>query len=78
MSMTFIDYLCIVVFVGSVLGVSMYKGRREKDSASYFLAGRGATWWLIGFSLIAANISTDQFVGLRGAGAGNVGLAIAS
>ena len=78
MSMTFIDYLCIVVFVGSVLGVSMYKGRREKDSASYFLAGRGATWWLIGFSLIAANISTEQFVGMSGAGAGNVGLAIAS
>lgn len=78
MSMTFIDYLCIVVFVGAVLGVSMYKGRREKDSASYFLAGRGATWWLIGFSLIAANISTEQFVGMSGAGAGNVGLAIAS
>ncbi|HNT88913.1 MAG TPA: solute:sodium symporter family transporter, partial [Candidatus Hydrogenedentes bacterium] len=78
MAMTFIDYVSIVLFVAAVLGVSMYKSRREKDSAAYFLAGRGATWWLIGFSLIAANISTEQFVGMSGAGAGNVGLAIAS
>lgn len=78
MKMVFIDYVCIVAFVGLVLGVSMFKSRREKDSASYFLAGRGATWWLIGFSLIAANISTEQFVGMSGAGAGNAGLAIAS
>ncbi len=78
MTMTFIDYLSILLFVAAVLGVSMYKSRREKNSADYFLAGRGATWWLIGFSLIAANISTEQFVGMSGAGAGNVGLAIAS
>ncbi|HPO15133.1 MAG TPA: solute:sodium symporter family transporter [Candidatus Hydrogenedentes bacterium] len=78
MSMTFIDYLSILLFVAAVLGVSMYKSRREKNSAEYFLAGRTATWWLIGFSLIAANISTEQFVGMSGAGAGNVGLAIAS
>lgn len=78
MTMTLIDYVSILLFLAAVLGVSMYKSRREKDSAAYFLAGRGATWWLIGFSLIAANISTEQFVGMSGAGAGNVGLAIAS
>ncbi len=79
MTMTFLDYVSIVLFVGAVLGVSVYKSRKKKDdSADYFLAGRGATWWLIGFSLIAANISTEQFVGMSGAGAGNVGLAIAS
>ncbi len=78
MSMTLIDYLSIVAFIAAVLGVSMYKSRNEKDSAGYFLAERGATWWLIGFSLIAANISTEQFVGMSGASAGNVGLAIAS
>ncbi len=78
MDMTFVDYLFIVLFVGTVLGVSFFKSREKKDSASYFLAGRGATWWLVGFSLIAANISTEQFVGMSGAGAGNVGLAIAS
>ncbi|MFP4499798.1 MAG: solute:sodium symporter family transporter [Candidatus Hydrogenedentota bacterium] len=78
MTMTFIDYACIVAFVALVLGVSMFMSRQKKDAAGYFLAGRGATWWLIGFSLIAANISTEQFVGMSGAGAGNVGLAIAS
>ncbi len=78
MSLTVIDYISIVAFIGVVLGVSMYKSRQKKDSAGYFLADRGATWWLIGFSLIAANISTEQFVGMSGAGAGNAGLAIAS
>lgn len=78
MNMTLVDYLSIVAFVALVLGVSMYKSRKKKDSAGYFLAGREATWWLIGFSLIAANISTEQFVGMSGAGAGNAGLAIAS
>src|SRR5690606_20032089 len=42
------------------------------------LAGRGLRWWLIGFSLIAANISTEQFVGMSGNAASHVGLAIAS
>ncbi|MCK5862834.1 MAG: solute:sodium symporter family transporter [Candidatus Hydrogenedentes bacterium] len=78
MSLTIVDYISIAVFVSVVLGVSMYKSRQKQDSAGYFLAGRGATWWLIGFSLIAANISTEQFVGMSGAGAGNAGLAIAS
>ncbi|HDP35477.1 MAG TPA: solute:sodium symporter family transporter [Candidatus Hydrogenedentes bacterium] len=78
MNLTLLDYISIVLFVSAVLGVSMYKSRQKKSSAGYFLAERGATWWLIGFSLIAANISTEQFVGMSGAGAGNAGLAIAS
>ena len=40
--------------------------------------GRGLTWWLIGFSLIAANISTEQFVGMSGQAANWLGMAIAS
>jgi SSS family solute:Na+ symporter len=47
-------------------------------AADYFLAGRGLTWWLVGFSLIAANISTEQFVGMSGASANWLGMAIAS
>ncbi|MFC1569695.1 sodium/solute symporter, partial [bacterium] len=50
----------------------------EKTGEDYFLAGRGLMWWLIGFSLIAANISTEQFVGMSGNAASHVGLAIAS
>lgn len=60
------------------MGVSLYASRREKDTEDYFLAGRNLTWWLIGFSLIASNISTEHFVGMAGAGYGSEGMAIAS
>ena len=53
-------------------------GELAMPSEGYFLAGRGLSWWLIGFSLIAANISTEQFVGMSGQAADYVGLAIAS
>ena len=69
----------IAVFVGFfavVVGFSMYMSRREKTSEDYFLAGRGLKWWLIGVSIVAANISTEQFVGMAGQGAGSVGLAV--
>lgn len=51
---------------------------KEGGASDYFLAGRGLTWWLVGFSLIAANISTEQFVGMTGGAADSQGLAIAS
>ena len=67
-----------MAFVGSVVGISLYKSRKEETGADYFLAGRNLTWPLIGFSLIASNISTEHFVGMSGQGAGKVGFAIAS
>ena len=74
--------LDIVVFVGFfilVIGVGIGMSRGEDDnSEEYFLAGRGLSWWLIGFSLIAANISSEQFIGMSGQAAMHVGLAIAS
>ncbi|MBN1491686.1 MAG: sodium/solute symporter, partial [Phycisphaerae bacterium] len=73
-----LDVVFFVLFVAFVIGFAIYKSRKEKDSTDYFLAGRGATWPLIGCSLIAANISTEQFVGMSGQGAGATGLAIAS
>jgi len=72
------DIIVFVAFIGFVVAFSMFKGRREKGSEDYFLAGRGLVWPLIGFSLIAANISTEQFVGMNGSAAGGIGLAIAS
>jgi solute:Na+ symporter, SSS family len=75
------NWIDIVVFSGFfavVIGVSLFKSRKENSGEDYFLAGRSLTWWLIGFSLIAANISTEQFVGMSGSSAGNVGFAIAS
>jgi len=78
MQLTSLDIVFFVGFVVFVVGFAVLMSRRESDSTDYFLAGRGATWPLIGFSLIAANISTEQFVGMSGAGAGIAGMAIAS
>lgn len=72
------DVFAFVTFLATVIGISLYAARREEGSQDYFLAGRQLTWWLIGFSLIASNISTEHFVGMAGAGFGAVGLAIAS
>ncbi len=73
-----LDLFIFVVFVLAVVSVGLFKSRGKKGSEDYFLAGRGLSWWLIGFSLIAANISTEQFVGMSGNAASHVGLAIAS
>ncbi len=72
------DGIIFIAFFGIVVIFSMYKSRKEKTGEDYFLAGRGLIWPLIGLSMIAANISTEQFVGMSGQGAGSAGLAIAS
>ncbi|MDQ8184972.1 sodium/solute symporter [Pelagicoccus sp. SDUM812002] len=79
-------FLEVFLFIGAVVGVialGIWKSRdKEKkvggSASDYFLAGRGLTWWLVGFSLIAANISTEQFVGMSGSAANWLGMAIAS
>ena len=78
MELSFLDISLFVAFFAVVIGVSMYKSRKEENEEDFFLASRGLIWPIIGISLIAANISTEQFVGMAGQGAGNVGLAIAS
>ena len=78
MQLNAFDLIVFVGFIVTVITVGVMMSRDEKDSESYFLAGRGLSWWLIGFSLIAANISTEQFVGMSGSAADYLGLAIAS
>ncbi|HNS21990.1 MAG TPA: sodium/solute symporter [Sedimentisphaerales bacterium] len=78
MELNAFDVGVFVAFLAVVVGVSMFKSRRERTSEDYFLAGRGLTWPLIGLSIIAANISTEQFVGMSGQGAGSVGLAVSN
>lgn len=78
MELNALDLAVFLGFVLVVVGFSMYKSRREKTSEDYFLAGRGLTWPLIGFSIVAANLSTEQFVGMAGQGAGDVGLAVSN
>ena len=80
-----LDIAVFVIFVISVIGLGLYKSRvqaeghhKKKTGEDYFLAGRGLSWWLVGFSLIAANISTEQFVGMSGKAADWLGMAIAS
>ena len=78
MNLTVIDIVFFVIFFAIVIGVSMYKSRKGKTSEDFFLASRGLLWPMIGLSLIAANISTEHFVGMAGQGAGVAGMAVAS
>ncbi|MCH6255108.1 sodium/solute symporter [Puniceicoccaceae bacterium K14] len=79
--MNSLEVILFVIAVVGVIWLGIWKSRSTGDSdgaAGYFLAGRGLTWWLVGFSLIAANISTEQFVGMSGGAANWLGMAIAS
>ena len=81
--MNFIEVSLFVIAVVGVIGLGIWKSKSGEDeggnsASNYFLAGRGLTWWLVGFSLIAANISTEQFVGMSGSAANWLGMAIAS
>ncbi|MEM1185262.1 MAG: sodium/solute symporter [Planctomycetota bacterium] len=80
MNLQIVDIIVFVIFAAAVVGIGLWKSRGEKETAEdYFLAGRGLTWPLIGFSLIAANISAEQMVGMSGAAANSeMGFAIAS
>jgi SSS family solute:Na+ symporter len=78
MKLSLLDISVFVAFFGVVVGVSMYKSRKEETGEDFFLAGRGLFWPFIGLSLIAANISTEHFVGMSGEVTGRIGLAVAS
>ena len=66
-----------VLLVGVAWWVSREKPGHEKNSTDYFLAGKTLPWWAIGASLIAANISAEQIMGMSGDGF-RIGMAIAS
>ena len=68
-------YALIILSIG--LFVSRQKKGETKSAEDYFLAGKSLPWWAIGASLIAANISAEQFIGMSGSGFA-LGLAIAS
>ncbi|MBR4678613.1 MAG: sodium/solute symporter [Bacteroidales bacterium] len=58
--------LYIIILVGMGIFLSRGKKGEEKTSKDYFLAGNTLTWWAVGASLIAANISAEQFIGMSG------------
>ena len=64
------DYLVFIVYIIILVGMGLFLSRtkkgEEKSSTDYFLAGNTLTWWAVGASLIAANISAEQFIGMSG------------
>ncbi len=78
---SFLDYLVFAVYAIVILGVGLWVSRgkkgEKKTAEDYFLASKSLPWWAIGASLIAANISAEQMIGMSGSGMA-MGLAIAS
>ncbi|MBL7792702.1 MAG: sodium transporter, partial [Saprospiraceae bacterium] len=77
----FLDYSVFLIYfiVVSGYGYWIYRRKRQAEASSkdFFLAEGALTWWAIGASLIASNISAEQFIGMSGSGFA-MGLAIAS
>ena len=74
----YIVFFCyFVLIVGYGLWIYRRKKKAESSSTDYFLAEGSLTWWAIGASLIASNISAEQFIGMSGSGF-KMGLAIAT
>ena len=76
-----LDILVFGAYIALIIGLGLWFSRSKKghqtDATDYFLAGKSLPWWAIGASLIAANISAEQFIGMSGSGFA-IGLAIAS
>ncbi len=61
------DLLMVVLYVVFIVSLGFYFAKRTATTDDYFLAGRSLTWWLIGFSLFASNVSSSTLVGLSSA-----------
>jgi SSS family solute:Na+ symporter len=81
MNFSTVDLIVFLAYIAGIVSLGLYVSRtkkgHEKNSEDYFLAGKSLTWWAIGASLIAANISAEQIIGMSGSGFA-IGLAIAS
>ncbi len=81
MNFSILDITVFVAYCALVIGVGLWVSRRKEGesetSEDYFLANKSLTWWAIGSSLVASNISAEQFIGMSGSGYA-LGLAIAS
>ncbi|MBB6093654.1 SSS family solute:Na+ symporter [Povalibacter uvarum] len=81
MTLTTLDIAIVAIYAVGIFilaqWVSREKGSHEKNAQDYFLASRSLPWWAIGTSLIAANISAEQIIGMSGSGY-VIGLGIAS
>jgi SSS family solute:Na+ symporter len=80
-SFQFLDYLIFAIYAVLIIGLGLWVSRskkgKQKNAEDYFLASKALPWWAIGASLIAANISAEQIIGMSGSGFAG-GLAIAT
>lgn len=78
---TTIDYVIFAVYALLIVSLGLWLSRgkdgKQEDAKDYFLAGGQLSWWAIGASLIAANISAEHFIGMSGSGYA-IGLGIAA
>lgn len=76
-----VDFVILGIYALLLVGVGLWVSRTKKGETKtaedYFLASKALPWWAIGSSLIAANISAEQFIGMSGSGFAG-GLAVAS
>ena len=76
-----LDYVIFIVYAVFIIALGLWVSRSKKGQKKtveeYFLAGKTLPWWAIGASLIAANISAEQIIGMSGSGFA-IGLGIAS
>jgi len=67
-----LDWIIVVLYCIGIISLATYVSRtargKERTAEDYFLAGRSLPWWAIGASLIAANISAEQIIGMSGQG----------
>lgn len=78
MDFSTLDYVVFIGYALFIVSLGLWVSRKGGKSAEdYFLASKSLPWWAIGASLIAANISAEQFIGMSGSGFA-IGLAIAS
>lgn len=81
MNMSWLDVAIVAGYLVGIFALAQWVSRERaghrKDSEDYFLASKALPWWAIGASLIAANISAEQIIGMSGSGYA-LGLAIAS
>lgn len=81
MTLSSLDLAIVAIYAVSIFALAQWVSREKeshrKDAQDYFLASRSLPWWAIGTSLIAANISAEQIIGMSGSGY-VIGLGIAS
>ena len=72
MFLSSLDLLVVAIYAIALFAIAQYVSREPKgtlkSTEDYFLAGKSLPWWAIGASLIAANISAEQIIGMSGEG----------